>query len=718
MNAISLDRITDCSAFEPGLDAAGRREWIFSQVRRSFRKFVDRDGIWQSPPAVKPHPDPRALVQVAIAYLHGDEADRKLAECLLLSDGVTQRLVGIPPCAFTKNYLIVLLIVAGRVLSDETREILKERATRNLLCYTSRDLRHHGYNDNHVTLATGALILGGEMSGNLEAVEQGRTNLLNFRDTFLRRGFMHETNDCYIPHTLYPIAAIAEWSQDAEIRQLARDCEARIWADWIGHWHVNLGRKPGPSARDYTGMRLQPLTYHTALWSIFGDSFGVPAYPPADSFAEKVPDERFFQFNGNPADGHWNLGFISFLCAHDYHVPEGLMALMYERNYPHIIRGTHEVGHLSENVTHVVRDTVYNLDRHASKLLPWAMPFSAREIFTYQYQERDWAMGTASQRMIGNCPNNNWSVVWRKTQRLERTRDQGLAFCSFTLNEKCCTGNHSFIIDPTLAPGQNKGEVEHWFDNGKYAAVQHERTSIMLYRPRVHDRHELSAIATSIVFPLCFKNHIDRMELGDQVIHDFKGESTELCDLFVQDGPLFIGIRPLIPVELPADVRVRVVREEFWGTVHFYSYRGPALDLEEIDLCRLGGGFVCEVATKDDFASLEAFKAWFRRGEVVDEQDFFMRHVRYHREGLDLGLRWDVWVDNIMHRTLNGRAYPTPVFECSGVDPEQLPWLTGDVSGLDHFSWAKKQSIRPEGKWPGRPLELRRAKAAEAAEEA
>jgi hypothetical protein len=239
-------------------------------------------------------------------------------------------------------------------------------------------------------------------------------------------------------------------------------------------------------------------------------------------------------------------------------------------------------------------------------------------------------------------------------------------------------------------------DIEHWFDNGRYAGIQHERTSMMLYRPRIHDRQAITALATTMVLPLTFHNRVEHVWLGDTEIQDFAGESTELCDVFIQDGPLYIGIRPLLNrPQGCAGARVVATRDAFWGSIHFYSYRGPAMALSEMDLCRIGGGFLCEVATTAEFASIDAFRAWFRQGQVLDDQMFFMRQVRYHRAGLDLGMRWDAWADHIMYRTLNGREYPMPKFECSGVKPAKLPWLTGDASGLDHFSWAVRQARRP-----------------------
>jgi hypothetical protein len=696
-----------------------RRDWIFSEGRRCFRRFVDDDAKWLSPPGANSQPDGRVYVQMALPYLLGNEMERHLAERLLLSPEVTDRLMRSDRCAFTVEYVSTVLYAAGKFVPAGLRATMVERIGTNLLYYASQDLRHKGVNDNHVTMGTSSLILGGQLTGNKEAVEEGRANLRNFRDTFMRRGFMHETNDCYIPHSLYPIAAVAEWAEDEEIRQLALDCETRIWVDWIGHWHVNLSRKPGPSARDYTNGRLNPLNFCVALWAIFGDRFGQPVYPPSDLFAGELPASRSFQFNGNPNDGTWGIGFLARIAAHPYHLSAKLGELIYEKAYPHIICGTHETATSPESTLRLVRDE-NGAEKAKPRIIPGVMPFSAREIFTYQYQEKDWAMGTASQRMIGNCGNNNWGVYYRKAAPLEKTKDQGLVFCSFTINEKSTTGAHKFTMDPNDPVARNTEDVEHWFDNGRYAAMQHERTSLLLYRPRIHERHAVTSLATTILFPLCFGNSIERLEMGDRVIENFTGESETLCDLFIQDGPLYIAIRPLMPryvairsetpVTIPADIRVRVEREPFWGSVHFYSYRGPALALEEVDLCRIGGGFLCEVATRDDFPSLAEFKAWFRRGKVLDEQTTFMRQVRYHREGLDLALRWDTWSDNIMYRALNGRTYPMPQFSCTGIKPEDVPWLTGDVSGFDHFDWAERQMVRKQINWPDYPFKLNSAK--------
>lgn len=663
-----------------------RREWIFAKVRKAVRKFVNEDGSWKR--ISETRNDPRGYFQVSLPLLRGNDADQQFARKLLNNETVQQR---INNCSFCTEYLLAVIYGMGSDMPEDLLVNFKERISNGLLRYAKKDLQHHGYNDNHVTLATSSLVLGGQLTGNQEAIEEGRANLLNFRDTFLRRGFMHETNDCYIPHTLYSTAIVGQFAEDDEIRQLAKNCEARIWIDWIGHYHPNLARKPGPSARDYTMGRLNPLAVNTALWCIFGDDFKSPIFPPEDVFADQQNEERYFshyQFG----DMFWNMGLLSRVCAHGYQVPENVAPLIYDRDYPHKICGTHEVGNFVEGARREIPGPG-GTKALESITVPEVVPFSAREIYTYQYQETDWAMGTASQRMIGGCPNNNWCVNYRK-RPLQRSSDQGLIYCSFTINDKMVTGENKFQViddDPSVT---SKEDMVHWFDSGRYAAMQHRGTAIMLYRPRILDKSHISSLATSLVFPLCFDNHIDQIWLDDKELIDFSESSQEVKNIFIQDGPMFIGFRPLLSRPQSCEFRIKALKEDVWGIINIYAYQGEEVALNEMDLCRIGGGFICEVATKNEFADIDAFRNWFNQAQVLDEQKFWMRQVRYHRQGLDMGIRYDVWADNIMYRMLNGREMPMPKFACSGVDEEKLPWLTGDVSDLDHFSWSVRQAKR------------------------
>jgi hypothetical protein len=132
----------------------------------------------------------------------------------------------------------------------------------------------------------------------------------------------------------------------------------------------------------------------------------------------------------------------------------------------------------------------------------------------------------------------------------------------------------------------------------------------------------------------------------------------------------------------------------------------------EADLARIGNGFLVEVATENDFASLKEFKTWFKQGKIVDDTFHWQRQVRYHRAAvdgqgaLDLGLRWDAWQDRVLSRTLNGRTLPEPQFACTGINNEQLPWLTGPVAEEPATEWLATLVNRPQHKHGHQPLPL------------
>jgi hypothetical protein len=335
--------------------------------------------------------------------------------------------------------------------------------------------------------------------------------------------------------------------------------------------------------------------------------------------------------------------------------------------------------------------------------------------------EADWGMGTADQRLLGSCPNNNWQVSYRKTRPLNDIRQQGSWSCSYTINDKCMAEEHHLeMIEGRPESTMLHGPV-HFADAGRFAGIQHQRTAILLYRPRPLENWKMSSLALTLLYPLHYGNQVDGLWLGDESVKDWCAESATAADVFVKDGPVYLGFRPLIPPwredvdgpPLSCELRIKVERRGLWGCVQFFNYRGPTIAVRrECDLARLGNGFLVEVATADDFPSLDAFRRWFRQSRVVDDTFHWQRQVRYHRDAgagqpvLDLGLRWDAWQDRIISRVLNGRTVPEPVFSCTGIDNRRLPWLTGRPADADATAWLPTLVNRPQHRHGHQPLPI------------
>lgn len=714
---------------------AERAAAVWPRIRASTRRFFDSEGRYDGngfQPGQPVNYDQRIVVELAIAFLQGDDADRELAEkALRIND------LKLPHCAFNMDYALALWHSAGERLTPATRQWLLGELERASVTSVTRhtikgegacgyDVSHsghnlrgtqwHGYNDNHVSMATSAIILSGELFGHTEDIDSGRRVLRQMRDTLLRRGFIHETNDCYLPHTMYPLASIVAWAKDAECRELAQAGLDRIWSDLLGHWHPNLGRKLGPSARDYTEWRLTSKGWLMLLSQVFGPE-ALPGWLNLDDvFAPAAtPVERKMQWPHGD-DQAWNLGFLARVAAQPFVVPEVLVPWVTTKPYPFEIIGTNEFGNMLE-IHEEVRPDGSKIQHGLHNV-----QFAGGPHLLTTYMEEDWGMGTADQRLLGGCPNNHWQLSYRKQRPLADIRQQGNWFCSFTINDKCVSEeNHLQYIEGMPESKTLHGPV-HFADGGRFAGLQHQRTSLLVYRPRPLENWAISSLALSLVYPRHFGNDVDELWLGDERIENWSGTSTSAAEIFVKDGPLFIGFRPLTPPwredlngPKPEGFSPRLVVEQrgLWGCVHLETYRGePIAVRQECDLSRLGNGFVVEVATAADFDSLDAFKAWFRAAQVADDTFHWQRQIRYHRDAacgqpkLDLALRWDAWQDRILFRALNGRSLPEPQFSCTGLDNAALPWLTGDVSDSDHFSWLPPLLDRPQHKHGHQPLPL------------
>lgn len=727
-----MKNIYDCSTEAQNK----RREILWEKIRNNCRVFFNDKGEYDGNRFIKGKDrsyDQRVVIELAIALLHGNKTDRALAEKILRANDLM-----IGSCAFNMDYILALWYTSEDRLSPGMKawllekirngsqtsvnaEILKGKGAGGYdLSHRGFNLRGtqwHGYNDNHVAMGMSSLILGGELIGDKSLVEAGRAVLYNMRDTLQRRGLINECNDCYLPHTMYPLASIVAWAKDEECRELAQNGLVRIWSDLLGHWHPNLARKIGPSARDYTFGRLTSWGWLMLFSYVFGEEI-FPKWLSLDDVFKpdnEIPTERKMFWHDEICSG-WNLGFLARISAQNFIVPDFLAKFAAEKNYPFEISGMNEFGNMLEIYEKVNKDgskTQFGLEN---------IQYAGGPHLLTSYMEEDWGMGTADQRLLGGCPNNNWQLSYRKKKPLDDIRQQGSWYCSYTINDKVMSDeNHLEVIEGMPESKTLHGPI-HFGDAGRFAGMQYKGTAVMLYRPRPLENWKISSLALSLLYPKHYGNEVDELWFGDEKVKNWNCEVRKTTDIFIKDGPMLIAFQPLIapwrkdvdgPEELKCEVRMRAEQRNGWAMVNIFNYSGKKIAIrQECDLSRIGNGFVVEVATEKDFKDMDSFKSWFRKTEVLDATFHWQRQLRYHRPAgdgqpkLDLAFRWDAWQDRIVYRAVNGRTLPEPQFECTGIDNRKLPWLTGDVSGNDNFSWTKVLDDRPQHKHGHQPLPI------------
>ncbi len=96
----------------------------------------------------------------------------------------------------------------------------------------------------------------------------------------------------------------------------------------------------------------------------------------------------------------------------------------------------------------------------------------------------------------------------------------------------------------------------------------------------------------------------------------------------------------------------------------------------------MGNGFVCEMGSKAEDGSFEAFR---RRFADVTVRDFYRRtihsrgaytrHVHYSRPGLTLEMEYNPATEGIRYQAINGKVPDAPQLEATGLALERVPWL-------------------------------------------
>ena len=87
-----------------------------------------------------------------------------------------------------------------------------------------------------------------------------------------------------------------------------------------------------------------------------------------------------------------------------------------------------------------------------------------------------------------------------------------------------------------------------------------------------------------------------------------------------------------------------------------------------------GSGFVCEIASSDEYASFEAFREKISGSTIIDEyignvhsRWNTVRHTRYERKGLVLENEYSPCSEGIRYLTVNGKYISKPRIMVSGI---------------------------------------------------
>lgn len=649
-------------------DARGQWQRATAFIRRFAEKraeYFDDRGAWCGPAEDKPW---RTLERSAHVnpFL---ESGHKLA---------VQRANAIIVNAQTHQLDMAYALVKHRkLLTDKAVAKIEALVRKNVeKRFQEFRWRFQGDNDNFPLMAAATISLWATHTKDAKLVEDARGRLAEFRALLTRRGVASEFNSpAYLGLHMHPLAMIAETTTDARLRRLAIDLETRCWIDLLGHYHPACGIQAGPHAREYN-------------FGIFGAGF---------------TRLNLYLLLGDKLPGDWKEGYRSESREHGlvraanrasvkYHCPKWLAEWALNRRYPYQMLATAEGGASFEWLEPDRNGVLYHWmwkDTPAKDDRLYTLPaWNTRLAF---YMTADYSLGTTTRPFNDGFQCYGFMATMPARTPLKSVRDAVRVHCRYILNE-----DKPGVTWQQPAQKKYSRQQVSFADGGRMVALQHERTAMVLYRPRVLINHKPTSLKTMIIIPNTdFGDGTprgDEIYLGEERIENFRGVSAEPAPVFVRIGRTYMAFLPLInhsEVELSRKVAVRVRPEGKALGISFYNYQGEPLELNPRQCTLVGGGFVCEMGSQADDGTFAAFRKCFAKARVRDiyrrtvhSRGAYTRQVGYRRPGLALEMEYNPTTEGIRYQTINGKVPHTPQLEATDLPLDRVPFLRGDRASL------------------------------------
>ena len=672
-----------------------RREAFFEATRRELRKYVnEEDGSGRIPQLNPPYREP---VWVLPALYTGSAADIALANRMVerYHDAPPQYYQGIGGVGsgkkfniFQSNLFAGLLFEYDRLLTPKAREVMEWQTRQVFKTFegsAQADFRFRGANDNMPMMATKGLILGGEKLKNEWAYRHGVWNLNEFRRLLCRAGWASEFNSStYSAVTLASLAKIAELASDPEVRQVALDCESRMWAELLLHFHPGTRLSAGPQSRayeiDYAG---HTHSLQIIFWLMFGPEL-----------SGRDPLQSYFQPDGTEVM-HFEGCYFQSVCEYcdmidaHFHLPPELEFLASGRKYPARLKGRAEA-----------------MGRYQG---------CCGEYATTTYMEEAFSLGSCDQPLGGGEQTAQLYATYKRKPEVKSYRDSASIFYKYFL------GREPVGARDRSADGNFSGE--RFLSNRAWCyTLQQDNTALLLSIPNLNNAPVTTdKLALNVFFPSHY-GKIARSVIGDgPVLEGAQGESAEVAPVSIEAGEVYIHIRPLIPTSLPRRAAVRFTSYpgyEVLELVNFETFgeRKFVFDAKALELVL--NGMIFTIDDKAKWASLEEFHRVHSEVVILDYYDSGHRYFHSVGHGVEFEVVYTPSQFGVQTRAINGRTVPTPIMESNQLEVEKLPLMRGPVAPQQFFfPWrdSLEMCYYPVDRWiigsrglPGEPPYSRR----------
>lgn len=627
---------------------AERRRLVNRKLAAYTLDYFDAEGGWIGE---EDEPRLRERLWYALGYMEsGEEAAVRAANRIVAASTFSM-------CHFTPMAALQLLLRYSSRLEPRAAEALSGYLSGILDSFTGEALDFWGANDNYPTMSTYIMLAGGILFKRPDYTAIGMKRLGQLQALLTRRGFTSEYNSpTYTPIQAYCLAEIAELPIEPEARHTALRIEERLWVDLWSHYHPTTYQTAGPYSRAYA----VDSTAHThqsrfVLYALIGDRLAIN--PMNTVFATKFGKAGELIHNNAP----FMQVSVSWLLHATYHCPPKLVEHGLNKTYPYRVQGTYEYSSATDGPQPPdpeQSDDVYDIPAGSG--------------IAKTYMTEDYALGVGSRDFrTGSC-TDLFNLLYRRRPVTEQ-RDIATVYANYMVGDK--------------RPGQlNDYQELNWrnwvdsvLDEGRKIGFMHERTAMLLYKPKIVMNRQVTSLRLSLLFSARY-GFVEEVWLGEKKLEQLEGQSMNCCPVFVKDGQVYMAFFPLLFNDYEREAAVKVEKVNEYLTVSFYNYEGPAKDFAKRGLLLTGNGFVAEVGSEAEDGSFESFRSRLANARVLEEWAHgnhltHMRRTVYEREGLRLECVWNPISEGIKLMTVNGRIPPEPMLAIDGLDTGELPFV-------------------------------------------
>jgi len=515
----------------------------------------------------------------------------------------------------------------------------------------------NGYNDNQPVMGAFTCLVHGEMFEDDRMLQRGLDGLIVCHDMLQRNGFLSEFNSpTYSPVSALGLAEIVNYVQHPEAVDLARACEARIWAELVSHWHTPTAMLAGPSARSYM---VDSSGGVSGARMVFGHVFGEVCFVNALNSLFPGPAEMEVH--------HESVIFMQssalWKASVDYHVPDQVGAAVLERPLPDTVLGTRDGGegkhvrYIHHPETNTFTPEILSPHRNAAV----HNPITA-------YLTADYSLGTSPHRFGTGGQSDVLFATWAKLKPAQSMADVGTLFPRYVINDRK-PGQSNYY--PSLKREMERGLL---YSEGLSWALQKENFAVLLSRPDGLQCEEIRSLKQAVIVP-CLFGEPEEIWLGEQRLDQFVGESHEPVPVFIRDGEVYLALTPLVPADLEKEAAVTLAVKNGYGVISFYNYQGPQRDFDGDEIVDIRSGFALEIASAAEAGSFEEFRQQAAKIEIADNFSVDVRHLRILYKGNDYHVIYSPHTEGVRCATINGQPLPTPKFQTQAFEVGKLPFM-------------------------------------------